>query len=348
MIHCDTPYPNKKHSIVELSSVEFLCPNTLLFHGRNVTCDCCYPENTTCNCCFECFNECTCYMSAYSLKYLMDCSSRNISIIPSIQPATQEMYLQSNYIETINKGAFTFEKTPFLKRLYLQNNRIHLIEKEGFRNLKQLRTLWLHTNKLTSIDFSLFHNMSSLEALTLHDNPWECDCTFGPAFKEFVLENNERISNASAIYCINLNDTDTTVNLYGEDNKTALEAVAYKLLKMDFSICKNATIVRMTKHTVKHSQVGLVSMAAIVVFLACLVLGFYKNMLLMKVWAYNHCGARCRRQSDEDGQKPFDVFLAYARADERFAIQDLLEGLEKNEMSYRVKICQSNAPRRRP
>ena len=54
----------------------------------------------------------------------------------------------------------------------------------------------------------------------------------------------------------------------------------------------------------------------------------FKNRLLLREWAYNHFGARCCRRNEENEDKPYDVFLAHAREDDYFVVNDLLPGLE--------------------
>ena len=83
---------------------------------------------------------------------------------------------------------------------------------------------------------------------------------------------------------------------------------------MDFFICRNET------ETIEHRyHISLVaSMAAVFVFIAMIILLIFKNRLLLRVCAYNKCGTRCHKEDNDNEDKPYDVFLAYALAVCRF------------------------------
>ena len=78
-------------------------------------------------------------------------------------------------------------------------------------------------------------------------------------------------------------------------------------------------------------------MAAVFVFTAMITLLIFKNRLLLRVWAYNKCGIRCHREDNDNKDKPYDVFLAYALADEEIAVLRILPMLEFGPKSYVVR-----------
>ena len=315
MVYCDTVKSSENQSLVSLPIEEFLCPYHAYTSGKN-----------------DCDIFCTCYQSGFDFVRFMDCSHQNMTTLPVIwQQRTQTIFLNGNNIKEVRNESFTYDKMKQLQKLYLQDNNITLIERGGFQNLTVLNTLHLNNNSLTWIDLTLFQETPSLKHLTLHGNPWKCDCTFGPAFKDFITVNAKIIERPNTVMCMYSDDTQSAIT-------TTAGGVLFTkpLLEEDFNNCRNSSQREILKHVTKHSIIGAVSVAAILVALGCIGIGLYSNRLLIMIWAYTRFGARFHYEDEDNEAKPYDVFIAHTREDEMFIVQNLLPQLEEGPLSYKV------------
>ena len=237
----------------------------------------------------------------------MSCTSKNLTSVPHDFPSLiTEIILHSNSIKTVEDGAFNNNNLNHLERLDLSDNMISIIADKAFGNVSSLEWLMLHNNDLTGLNLTILDNMPNLKKLSLHNNPWECDCIFGPTFQTFIRKNNKMIHEPFSIYCI---------------------VTKEPILDINFHYCQK----------LKHSVVGLATMSAVLVFVAFIVILIYKLRLLLRVWAYNRFGAPCHKEYEENDDKPYDVFLAYALDDDGFVVNTLLQGLEEGPKSYAVR-----------
>ena len=320
MIYCDNLLSSKNHSLTSLSIDDFVC------HYHDVT-----ARN-------DCDSSCSCYISQFNFTTLVDCSSRNLTFFPKVWPRQARVIsLKDNLIEKVEKGIFTDNNSVKLEILYLQNNKINVIEKGSFQKLSRLTTLQLHRNHLKNIDLTMFVDMTQLKNLTLHGNPWHCDCTFGPSFKEFVTTGHDIVKKPGAIYCKDLDLKDTENNkiiksqLNTSDHKST---IAIPLLKINFLFCGNVT--KSTTIT-KQSIIGVASVVTISLGVGCIVILIFKKRLLLRVCIYNKFGARFHHEDDDNEAKPYDVFIAHAEEDERLVVEKFLTKLEGREPSYKVR-----------
>ena len=272
---------------------------------------------------------------------LMDCSSRNLTSLPSYWPVdAKKIFLDNNGIKTIKRGDFSFKRLPHLTELYFQNNEINTTENGSIDNLHRLKTLWLHNNKLKSINFDIFDNLYLLNVLTLHGNPWECTCEFGPSFQKFITTRLSIISNAKSIYCKYSNLTNANMQSVIKTREVELNQegmFSQPVLDIDFSFCENISLTRIIHHRSGESLTGLITVTVLFLCIGCLSILVFKQRLLLRVWIYNKFGVHFHRESDDDEDKPYDVFLAHARDDDRFVIGSLLPELECSEAPYKVR-----------
>ena len=247
--------------------------------------------------------------------------------------------LQQNYIEQIESN--TFKSVSNLKELYLQDNQIHSIENDSFLDVFYLKTLKLHGNNLQYLNVSLFAIMNSLTEVTLSGNPWFCNCHFGPAFQKWLRNHQRIVTDIDYIYCMNdliytpweVNGQKTRGTRREFINSTLMNA---PLIYIDFSnICNNVSTI---EYRYINSITGITSLAAAFGIFMLIVIVVHKNLLLIKVWVYNRFGVRFHHEENDNAEKPYDVFVTYARQDESFVVQHLLPELEEGDMSYRVGI----------
>ena len=266
----------------------------------------------------------------------MICNATNLTSVPQDFPNfVTEIVLSSNNIERVGKGAFDKASTTYLERLDLSDNIIHLIDDKAFGNVSSLEWLMLHNNNLRVLNLSIFDDLPNLKNLSLHKNPWECDCTYGPIFQTFIKENRRVIYKPYSIYCT-YDENFTQTRQLIKKNVAYYNITREPILDLDFYYCHNRTILRAVEHRYHLSVVGLATMSAVFVFVAFIVILIYKHRLLLRIWAYNRFGARCHKENEENDDKPYDVFLAYALDDDSFVVNTLLRGLETGPKSYAV------------
>ncbi|XP_009645722.1 leucine-rich repeat-containing protein 4, partial [Egretta garzetta] len=111
----------------------------------------------------------------YNLKYL-NLGMCNIKDMPNLTPLVglEELEMSGNNFPEIKPGSFHGLKS--LKKLWIMNSQISLIERNAFDDLTALVELNLAHNNLSSLPHDLFAPLRYLVELHLHHNPWDCDC----------------------------------------------------------------------------------------------------------------------------------------------------------------------------
>ncbi|KAM9389303.1 leucine-rich repeat-containing protein 4 [Phaethornis superciliosus] len=111
----------------------------------------------------------------YNLKYL-NLGMCNIKEMPNLTPLVglEELEMSGNNFPRIKPGSFHGLKS--LRKLWIMNSQIDLIERNAFDELTGLVELNLAHNNLSSLPHDLFAPLRYLVELHLHHNPWDCDC----------------------------------------------------------------------------------------------------------------------------------------------------------------------------
>ncbi|NXU51935.1 LRRC4 protein, partial [Turnix velox] len=111
----------------------------------------------------------------YNLKYL-NLGMCNIKDMPNLTPllGLEELEMSGNHFPRIQPASFQGLKS--LKKLWIMNSQINLIERNAFDDLTGLVELNLAHNNLSSLPHDLFAPLRYLVELHLHHNPWACDC----------------------------------------------------------------------------------------------------------------------------------------------------------------------------
>ncbi|XP_073094590.1 leucine-rich repeat-containing protein 4 isoform X2 [Manis javanica] len=111
----------------------------------------------------------------FNLKYL-NLGMCNIKDMPNLTPLVglEELEMSGNHFPEIRPGSF--HGLSSLKKLWVMNSQVSLIERNAFDGLASLVELNLAHNNLSSLPHDLFTPLRYLVELHLHHNPWNCDC----------------------------------------------------------------------------------------------------------------------------------------------------------------------------
>ncbi|XP_014280979.1 protein singed wings 2 isoform X4 [Halyomorpha halys] len=105
--------------------------------------------------------------------------------------------------------------------IYLDENQISNIDKlEGADWLTKFRVFSLRSNKLTAFPtFALengFRKNGQIGKIYFGNNPWICDCTFTPSFKDFIIKYTDLIEDIDDIRCAFSEDDDNSLKVISE------------------------------------------------------------------------------------------------------------------------------------
>ena len=176
--------------------------------------------------------------------------------------------------------------------------------------------------------------MRFLSELTLRDNPWSCDWEFGPVFQKWLIKHYKMVSDIEQIYCMdNMIHISLCTALHGPNSRESGRRVINNagtkkaLIYIDFSTdCHNPV----------KSITEVVSLAVAFAAFMVIVLVVSKNLLLIHVYLYNQFGVRFHREDNDNTDRPYDIFVTYAKQDAEFVLQNLLAELETGDKSYKV------------
>ncbi|XP_030639386.1 leucine-rich repeat-containing protein 4 [Chanos chanos] len=112
----------------------------------------------------------------HNLKYLNLGMCNIRGEMPNLNPlqGLEELDISENLFPEIKPGSFRGLNS--LKKLWIMNSQIGLIERNAFDDLVSLVELNLAHNNLSSLPHDLFAPLRYLVELHLHHNPWNCSC----------------------------------------------------------------------------------------------------------------------------------------------------------------------------
>ncbi|XP_057672319.1 protein slit-like isoform X2 [Diorhabda carinulata] len=116
------------------------------------------------------------------------CISRNIEKIPNFDPLENNpvvIDLSGNKIALIGPDDLSFEKSMYVKELYLNYSEIIDIDNEAFDDLENLQELYLGDNLLRVIPDDFIQELTDMVLLDLSGNPFEGEM---PVIKSESLE----------------------------------------------------------------------------------------------------------------------------------------------------------------
>nr|XP_054767184.1 toll-like receptor Tollo [Lytechinus pictus] len=205
----------------------------------------------------------------------------------------------------ITKGIF--QGLTQLNTLYLNHSSIRTIAEGVFLDTPSLTHVYLHGNLLTVLP--AFHSLpKSLEIMSLHHNPLVCSCNL-ISYQGLTTYTPGVVGNAT---CKQKGNAFVTLG------------------QVNSSYCRKGGVNLI--HTVLIS-LGAITGVIAVVFM-CLVI-YKKNETLIKLMLLEYCP---EDMSEEDANKPFDVFISYSQLDDEFVLRYLVPLLE-NEEEASYSIC---------
>ena len=123
------------------------------------------------NCRYICPTKCSCYRNRDSSLQIVDCSNRNLTVIPELPTITTVADLDGNEFGEI--PALSFQNNSRLKILSLNNSNIEVIHDKAFAGLSGLQSLWLDNNIIQNVSFGAFFGLENVKNISLHANSIE-------------------------------------------------------------------------------------------------------------------------------------------------------------------------------
>ena len=111
---------------------------------------------------------CMCKYRQDKLIDIVDCSNRGLQEIPALPLSSREIYLQNNEIHSI--PCDSFKNMRRLEKLDLSQNRKLHLSSCSFANLGSSKILWLERCQLTSLPVGVFDSLRNLTELNLSGN----------------------------------------------------------------------------------------------------------------------------------------------------------------------------------
>ncbi|RZF47486.1 hypothetical protein LSTR_LSTR007413 [Laodelphax striatellus] len=154
----------------------------------------------------------------------VDCSHRGLTEMPKTLPInTTTLRLQNNKLTDVMPLVNNTDYS-IVKDVYLDYNRIASLDVlEGSKWLESFRLLSLRGNYLTQLHIYSFNHAfepnQHFDNIFLGKNPWKCDCSFTPAFRDLILKYESYVKDINDIRCAET-DNDENSNLLIVDLQT--------------------------------------------------------------------------------------------------------------------------------
>lgn len=289
--------------VIQIKASELVCsgpPNFVDIKACDVK-----PHMVTCNV-EECPSPCDCAYQPYKSRYIIDCTSRNLSSVPELLAEkstiydykSTAVYLQNNSLKEGPRKGLGYEGINVLN---LANNNIRRL-KWIPNNLDELN---VEGNNISSLEPSILGKLNFTKAF-LRNNPWSCECSainFLHYLKDYVIP-------------------------FKGDIRCAVDGKQMVTLK-DKDIC--------WWHEMMITL--LIILAVIFITVPSIMMGiYYKYNQEIKVWLYAH--NLCLwfvTDEDLDKDKKYDAFISYSHVDEAFVVEELVSKLEDGPNPY--KLC---------
>ena len=123
------------------------------------------------NCRYICPTKCSCYRNQDSSLQIVDCSNRNLTVIPELPTIITVADLDGNEFGEI--PALSFQNNSRLKILSLNNSNIEVIHDKAFAGLSGLQSLWLDNNIIQNVSSGAFFGLENVKNISLHANSIE-------------------------------------------------------------------------------------------------------------------------------------------------------------------------------
>ncbi|XP_057671425.1 protein toll-like [Diorhabda carinulata] len=282
-------FHNQLDPLIE-NSIEILVGDTLCRNNSKRIVDV-YPQDVNCIIIgINCPLECDCFWRPYTKFVEVDCAMRNLTYFPKININTTklEVNLNGNKIVDSPSPELGYDN---VQNLILSNNNLENIQwiPRGIEILK------VNGNNLYNLDVGIFNGTTKLTSMNLADNPWECECS-ATDLQNF-LKSHYKLVNSNEVLCFN----DGTPLV--EKNDLCRYSFAFKLSVL--------------------LTVGF--LVFLVISLGC----YISYRMEIKIWLYSrNCCLWFVAEDELDEDKKYDIFVSFARQDERLVTDYLLPALE--------------------
>lgn len=284
---CNGPNHLKNTNIKSLNSTTLKCLSNEIDNGDN-----------------NCPEICECWLEPHNHKFIIDCSYKNLTTSPSINPPSDyhlEINLTGNYLKQIPREDGYKNATV----LILSHNNITDISLSSLS--RRIQVLKLDNNRIQSIDIDTleyFKLAMNLSEITIHNNPWKCDC--------------------DGIYLLKF-----------------LEKMKDKIPKMMNVTCavNNLSVLTMTSDELCPSNTYIyVVLSLCIVLLVIIYTIWCKYIRDVKIWLYsrNMC-LNFITENDIDQDKLYDAFVSFSHKDSNFVLDELIPRLENGPEPF--KLC---------
>lgn len=109
--------------------------------------------------------------------YALDLSSNKLSVLNpnwlENSPTITVVSLSDNLLELVQEGAFKYMNRE-RSSIYLNGNRIKVLEERCFENLKDHSRIWLERNQIQSVPFNILPKSNHTFELSLRGNSFVC------------------------------------------------------------------------------------------------------------------------------------------------------------------------------
>ncbi|KAK2715467.1 toll-like receptor Tollo [Artemia franciscana] len=340
--------------LVEASSHSFLCQYRI---HCSTLCHCC--EFDACDCEMICPNSCECYHDHAWSRNVADCSSSNLTLVPSGLPIDiTDLYLDNNTIPEVGDLAFIGRRN--LRSLYLNRSHIETISNRSFVGLRSLLRLHMGDNYLRILGDSLFQELDGLQELHLENNLLEYLSAevLQPlrSLQYLRLDGNMFTLVSSSVFAfsyklqmlnISRNPWSCECELLMEfsdwlikNEKIVVSANTLVCNELEVIMSQNRSCITITsssKTIIEHNSfmpllITTLTASAILMTLI-IVLYFYRYDI--RVWVHSKYGIRLFAKREQTSEL-YNSFVAYSTKDEPFVIQTLKSNLE---YGHGYKLC---------
>ncbi|XP_076329299.1 uncharacterized protein LOC143235231 [Tachypleus tridentatus] len=268
----------------------------------------------------HCPEPCNCFCVSNNSDYFInvDCSDRQISVVPTVLPGkVGYLNVNNNSIQTLED--LDFCRRPQLQTLLLENNRITVVNNVSFP--KNLKRLSLARNDIESFPLSTIEDLV-LDNITLSDNPWLCLCKTLP-FRNWLFSHRDVVSDINETFCSS---------------------------KLENGPLRGKVLVSLTERDLCPQKVAMyivitIGALALLLGVSGVKIIYSRYNMNIKIWMYTHhiCTfLSCVKEDEIDEDKVFDAFICYNSLDESLVLNNIVPGLEEQEPFYNLCIHERN------
>ncbi|KAL3279763.1 hypothetical protein HHI36_017271 [Cryptolaemus montrouzieri] len=271
-------------------------------------------ENFTCSLDANCTNNgaCSCSYRSLDTSILIDCSDRNLSVVPTLTLSAITNYDFVNYNQTevhlegnqLDASPNEYDGYSNITKLYLQKNKIKNITWLP----ESIQILDLRSNAIQKFDARSLRllNNTKLRKLYLGNNSWTCNCE-ATNLSLYLREHIKKVDledircNRTGHQLMNLNEKDLCP------------------LPLDIKLI-----------------LAFIVVSCLLVVTSSIVFYYYYKKEIW-IWLYSRGLLCCGGEDVLDRDKLYDAFVSFSHKDEDFVLEHLVPTLEGGDNPY--KLC---------